>query len=309
MEVNKGSGVVKKDVVKEITKEEAQNLHDKLMKLKEQEATNYIQAGKILRNIRNTKAWSHLGYKSFEKYLESPNVSMQRANAYRCISTYEKVLNGIVTEKKAIEIGIAKMEYTDSIGVEKASRLSLRKCQEEKAKHDALKRGDNIKEGKYLPEGPDNIVTPRLIFPKDFWEETFKEAREKWIKEHKELYLESNIMPETITDSQFIQDFCAEMLSDTGLVIEKDGREISVPFLVLRKFCELTGVAQGNTIMRKTVTSQAKKLILDHYTYDEIVLTMEQLHKKHGSRMKDLNMVPRFIDEVRRQILKKEKGE
>lgn len=72
-------------------------------------ATNYVQLGNQLLNVRSNKYWVALGFKNFGEYIESvkDRIQVGRTQLYLYISTVEKLLPS-VTETQLNQMGISK---------------------------------------------------------------------------------------------------------------------------------------------------------------------------------------------------------
>jgi len=72
-------------------------------------ATNYVQLGNQLLNVRSNKYWVPLGFSNFGKYIESikDQIQIGRTQLYLYISTVEKLLPS-VSESQLNDMGISK---------------------------------------------------------------------------------------------------------------------------------------------------------------------------------------------------------
>lgn len=79
-------------IQKQKTFEKALELHNRVISLKGKLFNIFIELGEALSKMHRGKLYKPLGYRTFEEYIASPEVSIKRSTVYALICIYEKLL-------------------------------------------------------------------------------------------------------------------------------------------------------------------------------------------------------------------------
>ena len=93
-------------------KDEAFELHSRIMANGKIAATALVEVSKDLKSMRDDKLYLEIGYQSFDEYVEKA-VGLKRRQAYSYISAYEKLGEKFLSENSSY--GITKLELISQI--------------------------------------------------------------------------------------------------------------------------------------------------------------------------------------------------
>ncbi len=99
------------DVVSREEVERAYKTLDRIKKLREAQMKLALELGEALKEVRDNRWFKLYGYDSFESWLSSPEIDVDKSTAYRYIKVLERcVLTGAFTKDELYERSISKIE-------------------------------------------------------------------------------------------------------------------------------------------------------------------------------------------------------
>ncbi len=99
------------DVVSRKEVERAYKTLDKIKKFREAQMKLALELGEALKEVRDNRWFKLYGYESFESWLSSPEIDVDKSNAYRYIKVLERcVLTGAFTKDELYDKSISKIE-------------------------------------------------------------------------------------------------------------------------------------------------------------------------------------------------------
>jgi len=103
--MKKKDDVIKVDNQGNVTgyQEKAAENYNEIRNLKNIVESSFLMLGKKLKENRDKLYWKQLGFKTFEAFIGSPEISLHRTNVYRTISVYEGFIEKLGIEQKKIE--------------------------------------------------------------------------------------------------------------------------------------------------------------------------------------------------------------
>jgi hypothetical protein len=121
--------------------EEYQRLHERVLVLKQEIGRSFWEMGKVLKTIRDEELYKAGDYDTFEAYLGSPEVSIDRSTAYDWI--------GIFEDFSALNVGLSDIqdiEWSKLRKLRPVVRAHPEQLQEWLTKARTLSRSDLAKE-------------------------------------------------------------------------------------------------------------------------------------------------------------------
>jgi len=109
-----------------LEKQTPQENHKEIIKHRDGKFVSWIMEGKRLLECQKYCHYLKYNFHNFEDYIESEEVLISRRHAYRIMGIVSNIIEYKIPVKKAIEIGISKMEYVPTLALKEIEGMTLK---------------------------------------------------------------------------------------------------------------------------------------------------------------------------------------